>query len=525
MKTTNYLLIVIFIFCFHNIFGQGVAINDDGTAPHTSAMLDVSSTTKGMLVPRMTTEQRNLISPLTPGLLVYDTDLDAFVFYMSTGWLQLNSSVPGSEPGTYYYLDSDNDGYGDRGSPLYVPNMASPPIGYVADSTDCDDTDADIFKNAPEICDGKDNDCNPETIDGSGETPSITCEDHGVCYGVTPTCGGSEGWVCDYGPDYEPEELSCDGKDNDCDGETDENVTVTGYYDADDDGYGDISNPYTGWDCTLPPGYVENADDCDDSNPNINPGGQEICNGLDDDCNQSIDDDMAPCFGPHTFWSCDSGNGTCSFLGCEPGYFDCNGNLIDGCETSASELTTYYQDNDGDEYGNDNFIIQDCSGSYYPGYVTFGGDCDDSDADVNPGAAEVCNSIDDDCDQEIDEPDAIDASTWYADNDSDTYGNPNVAIQSCTQEAGWVSDNTDCNDSDYSVNPGAPELCNGIDENCNGLIDEGFSDTDGDQFPDCLDDDDDNDGVLDVNDNCPLTYNPGQQDTDGDGIGDVCDHE
>ncbi len=412
MRTKIHLLTLLFHFCSVISFGQGVAINDDGTDPHTSAIIDVSSTTKGMLVPRMTTEQRNLISPLPPGLLLYDTDLDAFVFYMGSSWLQLSSLEPGAEAGSYYYLDNDNDNYGNIKTPLFVANMSSPPSGYVPDSTDCDDTDADIYPNAPEICDGKDNDCNPVTVDGSGETPTVTCYDHGVCYGVAPNCGGNEGWLCNYGLDYEQEEVSCDGYDNDCDGETDENVTATGYYDADDDGYGDINNPYNDWNCILPEGYVENADDCDD---------------------------------------------------------------------------------------NDQLIY--------------------------PGAPERCNNKDDDCDAEIDEPDAVDAFTWYADTDSDTYGNPNVTIQSCTQEAGWVSDNTDCDDGDVSTNPGAPEACNGIDDDCDGLIDEGFSDTDGDQFPDCLDDDDDNDGVLDVNDNCPLVYNPGQEDSDNDGIGDVCDND
>jgi hypothetical protein len=64
-----------------------------------------------------------------------------------------------------------------------------------------------------------------------------------------------------------------------------------------------------------------------------------------------------------------------------------------------------------------------------------------------------------------------------------------------------------------------------LDDDCDGAVDEGFSDTDGDQFPDCVDDDDDNDGVLDVDDNCPLAYNPDQADTDGDGVGDACDYD
>jgi hypothetical protein len=111
-------------------------------------------------------------------------------------------------------------------------------------------------------------------------------------------------------------------------------------------------------------------------------------------------------------------------------------------------------------------------------------DCDDSDADVNPGATEVCNGIDDDCDTLIDEGVG---STWYQDSDGDGYGNPAVSQQACSQPSGYVSDNTDCNDSNASVHPGATEVCNGIDDDCDGQIDEGvgslwYQDSDGDLY-------------------------------------------
>jgi len=158
-------------------------------------------------------------------------------------------------------------------------------------------------------------------------------------------------------------------------------------------------------------------------------------------------------------------------------------------------------------------------------------------------------------------------SYYYADADGDGFGNPFNAIFSCSAPTGYVSDNTDCNDLDVNINTNATEICDSIDNNCDGQIDESscscssdincpinyvcyngscVSDTDGDGVPDTIDNcptninpsqedvdadnigdacdnDNDNDGILNVNDNCPTTYNPLQEDTDNDGIGDVCD--
>ena len=74
-----------------------------------------------------------------------------------------------------------------------------------------------------------------------------------------------------------------------------------------------------------------------------------------------------------------------------------------------------------------------------------------------------------------------------------------------------------------TVNPGETEVCNGIDDDCDGTTDEGFTNTDGDTMADCVDPDDDNDGVLDASDNCPLVANANQANNDGDGLGDACD--
>jgi hypothetical protein len=112
-------------------------------------------------------------------------------------------------------------------------------------------------------------------------------------------------------------------------------------------------------------------------------------------------------------------------------------------------------------------------------------DCDDSDADVHPEAEEGCNGVDDNCDGEVDEGVT---TTWYADIDSDFYGDPAVSEVSCEAPNGYVENALDCDDTSGTVNPNQPEVCDGVDNNCDGVVDEDsavdaqefFADIDGD---------------------------------------------
>ena len=87
------------------------------------------------------------------------------------------------------------------------------------------------------------------------------------------------------------------------------------------------------------------------------------------------------------------------------------------------------------------------------GFVSDATDCDDAATTTNPGAAEVCDSADNDCDGTVDEADATDAATWYADADGDPYGDPSTATRSCSQPSGYLADDADCDDTDASLNP------------------------------------------------------------------------
>jgi hypothetical protein len=187
------------------------------------------------------------------------------------------------------------------------------------------------------------------------------------------------------------------------------------------------------------------------------------------------------------------------------------------------------------------------------GYATRA-DCDDTDPAIHPGATEVCDGIDNDCDGDVDELGAEGGSPFYADDDGDGFGDPAEPATLCEATSGYVADATDCDDDDAAVHPEATEHCDGVDDDCDGAIDEEgavgesswYSDEDGDGWgageaqsacdqpdgtvasdQDCDDDDaavhpeateiwyDDIDQDCDGNDD--------DQDGDGYGVDDDCD--
>ncbi len=497
----------------------------------------------------------------------------------------------GSIDAPSWFADTDGDGFGNPASSIAA---CTAPPSFVADTTDCDDSNAARAPGAAESCDGLDNDCNGSIDDNAVDAPFWFTDSDADGYGDPTTgvaaCTAPAGTIalgtdCDDGKPaiYPGATEICDSSDNNCDGMVDEDSAVdalTWYEDHDVDGYGDVNLPVLA--CELPLGAVADSTDCDDTNPDIFVGATEYCNNIDDDCNGSIDEASAldaltwfrdvdgdgfggssttqvSCSQPAGYAStntdCDDARAL-SYPGA-PEY--CNGR-DDNCngttdESSAVDALTWYRDADSDSYGSSSSSTPACTRP--SGYVSNSSDCDDTRLSTNPAAAESCNGRDDDCDGTTDENTATNAPTWYADTDGDGYGNANSSQRACTQPAGYVSSSTDCADTDAARSPAATELCNGIDDDCDGTTDESsasnastwYADTDGDGYgstsssqracsqpthyvssnTDCDDSDSaispiaidfcdniDNDCSGLVDDNIPPQY----LDDDGDGFGD-----
>src|SRR6185369_15757787 len=131
-------------------------------------------------------------------------------------------------------------------------------------------------------------------------------------------------------------------------------------------------------------------------------------------------------------------------------------------------FSAWYYDGDSDGYGDAGNSVTGCSQP--SGYVTDNTDCNDGDGSIHPNQSDLCNGIDDDCDFATDEDATF--TSWYEDVDGDGFGNAASGVSSCSQPAGYVDNNTDCDDGNPAVNPDAVVACNGIDDNCNNLVDE-----------------------------------------------------
>jgi hypothetical protein len=130
-----------------------------------------------------------------------------------------------------------------------------------------------------------------------------------------------------------------------------------------------------------------------------------------------------------------------------------------------------FVDHDGDGFGRDYEQVRVCE--LGPGYAAKGGDCDDNNKEAYPGHPEICNFYDDNCDGKINE--GLENTILYRDADGDGHGARGTTdtMKGCNGMSGYAPVADDCNDNDPDIYPGAPETCDGIDNNCNGKVDDG----------------------------------------------------
>ena len=282
-----------------------------------------------------------------------------------------------------------------------------------------------------EICDGKDNDCDGVLDDGFADTDDdgkADCVDMDDDDDMSPDdedCAPLDPAV------HPAAEEFCNDKDDNCDGNIDEEDALgcdEYYLDEDEDDFG-VEADYKCLCKPEEPYDAQLAGDCNDDEYNVNPDATEICDGLDNDCNEETDPEG-----------------------------------VEGC-------TTYYVDEDEDGFGKESQSKCLCDPEYPHTALEFG-DCEDANKDINPGVEEACNEIDDNCDQVIDAEDSVGCAIFYYDGDVDTIGTESNAKCLCAAEAPYdAAVFGDCNDQDNEIFPGNDEVCDGKDNDCDNITD------------------------------------------------------
>jgi hypothetical protein len=367
------------------------------------------------------------------------------------GMLTCDAAVPAAE--ACDLIDNNCDGFIDNDAgdqPCFVENEH----GACGGSTVCTAgvTICEAPEPGPEVCDGLDNDCDSEIDEDLAGKPCLVHNDLGTCAGIE-VCNGVQ-MVCNAPT---PEQESCDGADNNCDGFVDEELGETTC------GFGECLH-------TVPNCVEGEPQACDP----LEGSAPEICDGFDNDCNDEIDEGL--------------GSTTCGLGACQHTVENCTGSEIQICHPfeGAAEETCDGIDNDCDGQvdnglgtttcglGPCEHVVDNCSGGQEQV-------CDP----LEGSAEELCDSLDNDCDGVIDQG----------------LGNTNCGLGQCqhVQDNCVEGQEVDCDPMLGAV----AELCDGLDNDCDGAVDQGFPDLDLDQEADCIDEDDDGDNDPDATDCMP----------------------
>ena len=402
----------------------------------------------------------------------------------------VDQDCDGIDPVTCF-VDLDGDTFGST-TTLVAADGDCTDTGESATNGDCDDAQETTYPGAPEACDAIDADCDGDLVDsftdtdGDGQPNCTDNDDDGDAYPDGVDCAPTDDSIHPLAPE------ACDATDSDCDGDL-----VDGFLDTDGDGIPDCAEADADGD-----GFAA-IDECDDTDPGIFPGASEIADdGIDQDCDgfdtvTCHEDGDGDTFG--SALTLLSANGDCTDPGESPLDTDCDDTLAsvfpgapevvgDGVDQdcSGADRVSCFVDADGDGVGGSITALDedgDCTDDV--GQSDVDGDCADADPARYPGAVELCDAIDSDCDGDL------------LDGFVDTDGDGALDCVDSDDDADGFPDAVDCEPLDPAIYPLAPESCDTIDSDCDGSLVDTFDDTDGDGEPDCTDEDDDADGFID----------------------------